>query len=216
MMNDEKTLNGLTITALVLGLLLVVGHTFMPKANPAKTKAAREREQIKMRAETRDARDRIAKLKEQNAVRVWEASASQMGPVLMSRVTGEARKAELKVIAFRPQRTEELAGLMKTPYVITLEGPYGKVVQFARDLETNEQRLSVTSIQCASSDGATDAVSATVNVVAFRVDPPAKKTEPEKETTDAKNPTQTSGKPVNKDEKPSSTPTTRPTTPSKP
>lgn len=209
MMNDEKTLNGLTITAIVIGLLMVLGHTFMPKANPAKTKAAREREQIKMRAETRDARDRIAKLKDQNAVRVWEASASQMGPMLMSRVTGEARKSELKVIAFRPQRTEELAGMIKTPYVISLEGPYGKVVQFARDLETNEQRLSVTNIQCASSDGATDAVSATVSVVAFRIDPPKKPTDPKAVTTDSKNMTQSSGESLNKSEKPTSTPTTR-------
>ena len=86
----------------------------------------------------------------------------------MSMLEKFARQNNLKIISFRPQRLEEEAGLERMPYQITLEGAFPKVISFVRTVETPATKIAVTNVQIASSDGASDAVTATISLVAYR------------------------------------------------
>lgn len=158
----------LTIAGLVACLLLVGFDQFGPKPSATRTGAARKREQVKLEGETAKLRDQVAILQVRNQTRLWSQTADQVGPTAMSMLEKFARQNNLKVISFRPQRLEEEAGLERLPYQITLEGAFPKVISFVRTVETPATKIAVTNVQIASSDGASDAVTATISLVAYR------------------------------------------------
>lgn len=98
---------------------------------------------------------------------IWTTSPDLIGPTALSAVTNLAKKHQLKLTAFRPQRTNTDAQLLRLPYTISLEGSYPNVVSFLSDLETPTNKLAVNLFQVASAEGANDQVAATIGVAAF-------------------------------------------------
>ena len=165
---NEQSWKIAAILAMVTAAGGLLFHLIMPIPKPAspQVKANQER---KIRATIEDKRDRVTKSKATIEKYVWSAKSDELGAQAMAYINKLAAKESLKVSAFRPQRTQEGMGLTSHPYLVSVEGQYPSVMKFVRTLETKGTKLAVTTVQVASSDGASDQVNATVGVTAFRL-----------------------------------------------
>lgn len=153
----------------VAGLLLIANFAFPVKPlGPAAVQNTRR---------DRAYDDSIEKLKlelatsrAKNATRLWTQAADEIAAATMSKVTSLAQARGLRVVAFRPQRVQEDTGIIRLPYQATLEGPFPQIIGFVQDLETSKFKTIVSTIQIASADGASDKVSSTIGLVAYRED----------------------------------------------
>lgn len=102
------------------------------------------------------------------AGRVWNEEAEEIGPKAMATATDLAKRFNLKLSSFRPQKIVLDGELERIPYVVALEGEYRDVVQFLNEIEMPATKLVLNSIQIASSDGASSVVRATIGLWALR------------------------------------------------
>jgi hypothetical protein len=114
--------------------------------------------------------------------RIWKGSSDSVSSQTLDKASTMAKTHGLHLTAFRPQKPDEQGELTRLVYVMTLEGPYPGLQAMVRELETPENRLSVHMVQVASSDEASDLVTATVGVSAF-----IEKTKPNSTNTQGQN-----------------------------
>jgi Tfp pilus assembly protein PilO len=119
--------------------------------------------------------DQIKDLKSKRAVlatsisaRLWTLPPDQIGPKALESITEFARREKLTLKAFRPQKANEVNGLMQLPYLIAIEGSYPGLMRFLNDLQTAELKVATSVVQLANTDPNSDLVSATIGVVAYR------------------------------------------------
>ena len=53
------------------------------------------------------------------------------------------------------------------PFLVTVEGPYPSVTLFCQDIDKQATKLAVNLIQIASSDAASNAVTASIGLIAY-------------------------------------------------
>lgn len=166
-MNQESTWVRATVIASILIVLMLVANFALPapKAKGAQDYFNKEKELSTQRLIAEKDKKEFADF---NAKKLWNLGPEALGPIAMGKVSNMAKASGLNMVAFRPQRTTAAGDLVRYGYQISLEGSFSKVIEFTRKLETPETRLAVVSLQVASTDGASDAVSATVGVVAYR------------------------------------------------
>jgi len=165
--------NGLLLAAMFALVGVLAFDQFVPPPKPAKRTIA----QVRTENQTRDEMDKLREeLKAAEAViasRVWTESPDIVGALALDRATNLAKASALNLSAFRPQKPTEEGELVRLPFVMTLEGSFAGVEKFVKNLETDANRLSVTLVQVASADGASDLVNATVGISAFIEKPKA-------------------------------------------
>lgn len=166
-MNQEKTLTAATLAAGLVIILMVIYQFVVPM--PV-TKGAEKylRDQTELALKSRIAIEKAEKLEKSNIARLWDLGPEALGPIAMSRVSNMAKSNNLSLVSFRPLRNASAGDLVRSGFTIALEGTFPKVIQFARKLETPETKLAVVSLQVTATDGASDNVSATVGVIAYR------------------------------------------------
>ncbi len=152
------------IASLVAGIVLL-----FPK-DPVRVSAAdqKRREMAIIEDASKVARQGEA-YAEQIQELTWVEQPEQVEPRALDIVSRVADRSRTKILGFRPQRTVLSGGLEQLPFLVTLEGSFPNILTTARDLGTRSNRLAVTSIQVASADAASDRVTATVGIVAFRL-----------------------------------------------
>lgn len=165
---NERGWKSLTVAIMVVMAALFAFQMFAPKPGSHKSLAQRAEEEAKAKRSIRDLRERVAKLQKANDDRLWKGSSDELGAGTMAFVSKAAAANGLKVIAFRPQRSEVVGELTRYAYLVALEGPFPRVVSFVDSIERPKTKMAVGSVQFSSADGATDRVSASVSVVAFR------------------------------------------------
>ncbi|MEQ1823757.1 MAG: hypothetical protein ABL949_14710 [Fimbriimonadaceae bacterium] len=165
-MSTMKTWNGVIAGAAIVMLGTCIYH-FIAETPMARIQAKKV-ELSKLQQENSKLFSSVSKLKKANGPRIWATSSETIGPSAMGKLTELARGLGLTLLSFRPQKPEDSGELEKFRYVISLEGSFPRVIEFARKAETPENRIAVDRIQIASKDGATDSVSATIGVVAYR------------------------------------------------
>ncbi|MEQ1936135.1 MAG: hypothetical protein ABL962_19950 [Fimbriimonadaceae bacterium] len=172
-MNTLKTWNGAIIAALAV-ITAAVLFEYLVETPMARVNSKRQ-EQLKLDTETKALFKEVTSLKKANAPRIWQTSAESVGPTAMGKMSVLARSLGLTMLSFRPQKPEETGDLDRYRYILAIEGSFPKVIEFTRKAETPETKIAVDRIQLASKDGATDNVSATIGVVAYRerLDPKA-------------------------------------------
>lgn len=164
----ENNYTQIAVAGLVICLGALCFDLFGPKPSASRSGAARKKEEVKLEADTKRLRKQVSELQIKNDERLWSEPIDEVGPKAMTLLESFARQNNLKVISFRPQRVEEEAGLERMPYQISLEGSFPKVISFVRSVETPTTKIAVTNVQIASVDGASDTVSATIGLVAYR------------------------------------------------
>ncbi len=166
-----KAETGASVAILLALLILVVTGLFMllvPKPTVAASAASKARSQ-------RDLEERVRKLEENKALttativtQVWAEPVEEIGPKALESITAYARTQKLKLMAFRPQKTVDVDGLVQLPFLISVEGSYPNIMKFVRQLEASNLRMGTSLVQVSSTDPNSDLVSATVGVVAYK------------------------------------------------
>ena len=166
-MNDERTWNAITVAAgaVIVGLIGYHLSVPMPRARGA-DKYLKDETQLAL--DQRVAVQKAEKQEAANTIRLWNLGAEALGPMAMARVSNMAKAHNLNMVSFRPQRGATAEDLVRSGFTIALEGSFPQVIQFARKLETPATKLAVVSLQVTSTDGASDQVTATIGVVAYR------------------------------------------------
>ncbi|MCC7434966.1 MAG: type 4a pilus biogenesis protein PilO [Methanoregulaceae archaeon] len=165
---SEKNWIALGYLAVVVAACMLAASFAFPIKSAGAVVATRAQEDRNLDASIETLRTEVSTLRAKNLMRLWTQPADEVAAATMAKVTSLAQGRNLKVIAFRPQRTVDDAGVVRLPYQVTLEGPFPQVIGFLQGLETSKFRAIVSTVQIASSDGATDKVTATIGVVAYR------------------------------------------------
>lgn len=164
----SKALLALAALALLSGLAAYVRPN-----KPSALTSSQKREQVqKANRDIEAEKARLDYLRRQVAAFTWRQKQEEIGPLALASVSQLARKHGLKLVTFRPQKTEQEKDLTRVPFLVALEGTYPDVAAFARDLENPKSKLALNMLQLNSSDGVTDRVNATVNVVAYSANLP--------------------------------------------
>jgi Tfp pilus assembly protein PilO len=164
---NEQSWRAATIVAMVLCVLLLAFHLFVPRQRLAANTARHQADELKLMQEVKDLRDRVSLMQTVNATHVSQGPGDSVGAEAMATVSNLAKTSNLKLIAFRPQRPQIDGVLTRNAYLAALEGPYPNVVRLVNTIEKSSKKLAVQSMQLASADGATDKVTASVTVVAY-------------------------------------------------
>lgn len=164
----EKNWMTVGYLAVVVAVGMLIAHFAFPIRSAGNIVATRAKEDRTLDASIASLREEVTTLRAKNLTRLWTQPADEVAAATMAKVTTIAQGRGLKVIAFRPQRTQDDNGVARLPYQATLEGPFPQVIGFLQDLETSKFRAIVSTVQIASADGASDKVSATIGIVAYR------------------------------------------------
>ncbi len=172
---NERTWNQVALGAIVVMAGILIVTLLMPVPRVRIINKARSQEEAKLRSDIGRLRDEVAAMRVKNQKRLWSQPADQVAAAAMAKVTEIALSKSLKVLAFRPQRTADDNGITRHPFQVSLDGSFVQVLGFVRALETPNLKLPVVTVQLAAADGATDRVTATIGIVAYRERLEAKK-----------------------------------------
>lgn len=164
----EKNWLAVSYAAVVVAGLLLVAHFAFPVKRVGASPAQNTKRDQQYDDSIEKLRLELTTSRAKNATRLWTQAADEIAAATMAKVTSLAQSRGLRVVAFRPQRIQEDTGIIRLPYQATLEGPFPQIMGFVQDLETSKFKTIVSTIQIASADGASDKVSSTIGLVAYR------------------------------------------------
>lgn len=159
-------------SVLAVSMLLLAGAALydrlvpIPKADLSPQ--ARKARQDKVISEVQVLDKQADEAKLQLLTQIWKEDPEAIGPATMEKITRSAKANGLVIGSFRPQKPVEEPPLTRFPYMVSVDGTYLGVLAFVRDLENPGNKIVVNSIQIASADGASSAVTATISIWAFR------------------------------------------------
>jgi hypothetical protein len=160
------------LSAVVLvGTLIYV--LFVPAPSSAGIVKGRELSRRRVLQEIADASLRAGEAVKVNRPRLWTGDPESVTAKVLAQVTEEARLRSLKVTAFRPQRPMVFESVTELPYSVQVSGAYPKVRAVAAALDKTGEKLVLRSVQVASADAATSAVTATFGLSAYVSTAPA-------------------------------------------
>jgi hypothetical protein len=171
---QEATAAGISIVAIIiLAASLVWMLTPVPSRNDVNS--GRLGQVRRYQAETAGLIKQAAEAQAKIDPLLWSGTSEEIGPKALASVTKLAKARKIRILAFRPQKPIDMGGLTQIPFSLSIDGTYPNTMQLVKDLETTDAKLAVSLVQVAASDGATDQVTASINVVAYvKTAPPAK------------------------------------------
>ncbi|MBS1706509.1 MAG: type 4a pilus biogenesis protein PilO [Armatimonadetes bacterium] len=167
-LEGPRLTQALAYFAVVLAFAMLAWHWMSPVPTSAKIIQTKFNEQTKILDETKKVRDQIAERRAVVEKFVWKLPEDQISSKSLDIVTTNALERGLKVVSFRPQRTDNMGSLSAVSALVTLEGPFTNVMAFADSLGTEETRLAVKTIQVNAADEKTGYVTASVGIVAYK------------------------------------------------
>lgn len=123
---------------------------------------------VVLQRDVRDLRGRVESLRAEKDKVLWQVGDDQIGPATLAKVSDVAKKAGVRLTSFRPQRVQEEGDLVRLSFVVAVDGGFPALARFLRDMENSDRRLAVSSVQISAADGATDRVTASVGLIAYR------------------------------------------------
>lgn len=180
--NNVKTWN-LACGACLLAIVAIAAYDFFtPKPNLAKARKAAGETQRSLTLKVESNRKALADNEMRLASFTWKIPPDEVGSALLAKITDLAKKHNVKVGNFRPSRPNALDKLMVLGFDLSLNGSATDTSDFLKEFELPENLVSIQSYQLTNADGASDAVNATVKIIAIvQVQEKEKKT-PEKPT----------------------------------
>ena len=156
---------------IVFSLVILAGTLFymllVPAPSAAGVAKGRQISHRKIQDEIDSARARVKELEAAARPRQWQGNADTVTAAVLGQLTAQANRRALKITAFRPQRAQVLEGIAELPFSVQISGPYPAVRDVVTSLDTPGSRLALRSVQVASSDAATSAVTATLGLSAY-------------------------------------------------
>jgi Tfp pilus assembly protein PilO len=159
-----KVLLGLAVALLAVALAVVL---FVPRPTTNGLAGRLQRDTLRAQIAIKDAKKSSADAEARVKETTWTGDPKQIPPAALAKVSTLATQRGLKLVAFRPQRTNEAGVFRQLPFLVTVEGPYPSITKFCQDIDQPSSRLAVDLIQIASADAASNAVTASVGLVAY-------------------------------------------------
>jgi Tfp pilus assembly protein PilO len=164
---EDPTAAIITASAIVL---MVASLAFMFLVEKPTSRAATKKQDdriFKARLERQTSEQQLALSEAYIGSHTWAGNVEDISPAALAMVTSRANARGLRLLSFRPQRTTDGADVAQLPFQATVEGTYPTVMEFIRDLETEANRLVVSSIMISSTDASSDRVTASIGLSAF-------------------------------------------------
>ena len=95
----------------------------------------------------------------------WKVSPDQVGPEVLTSLTRLASKHKVKLSNFRPGKVTQADTLQLVQFDANVAGSYVNASEFLRAVELPENLLILQSVQLSNSDGITDDVNVTLNLI---------------------------------------------------
>ena len=175
MINFKRRDDVLPSSLILVSILLLLGTllymVLVPVPSAKGLAKGRDLSRHKIMDEIKTARERADDLEKINKNYIWNDTADSVTASVLNTVTDQARRKALKMTAFRPQRPQALETLTELPFSVQLSGPYPAVQQVVAALNSPKNKIALRSIQMASADGASSAVTATLAFSAYTVLP---------------------------------------------
>jgi Tfp pilus assembly protein PilO len=158
----------LIFMAAIALLLASIGFlTLVPKPSSSGLAAKLRRDKLDLAEKAKNAHTQSQLSNGDVAKQTWTGDSQQIPPIALDKLSKLALSRGLKLVAFRPQRPNEGGLFTQLPFLLTVDGPYPKVVQFAADIDHGNYRLAVNMVQIASSDAASNDVTASIGLIAY-------------------------------------------------
>jgi Tfp pilus assembly protein PilO len=164
---DEGLASGLILLSILILLGSLTVMLFVPKPTTAGIVAGRDRSRRTIEEEIERAKERAKEIQAAVQPRLWTGTPESITASVLAQLTKEAAGRKLQIGAFRPQRPQMLTGVTELPFSVQVSGPYPVVRAFMTALDASGSKITLRSVQIASSDAATNAVTATLGISAF-------------------------------------------------
>lgn len=168
--NTVKTWNAVAIITLLALLGLAIADILIPKPRVADLHRKMGREQSQLKIAVSEAQRQLD-AGDPSATLVWDTTAESITPSLLNKVNSVANGHKVKVKAFRPQKSETKEDIVRLPYLVIAEGSFVQVASFVRSLESGDLKAGVSQVQISAQGGDSDAVNATIGLVAYSKPP---------------------------------------------
>lgn len=165
---------GTTVAAMlgVLGLAAVLAYMlFVPPPSEVNDTQRQLQEQKEIVKAVDDAKVKLASANTVILKQTWAVPIPDVESTTLSKLSSLARSNGVKLTGLRPQRQTLAGELEALPFVLSAEGSFPNVMAFVKAVENPENRLAVSLVQLSSSEGNSDKVTATVGLMAFRLEP---------------------------------------------
>lgn|GEM_PF-4462441 len=156
-----------SIVATVVMIGCVAFDRLVPVQSPAQVAEKRRAEVARLRLDSKNARDKISESRTIVEDLLWLAETDEIVAQAMAVIDGLATKNQVKVQAFRPQRTLTDAEIDRLPFSVVVRGPFPRVLNLVRSLQAPGTMLALTSVFLTAADGETDTVTTTIGVTGF-------------------------------------------------
>lgn len=103
--------------------------------------------------------------------RLWKGDGEAVTAAVLGQLTRQANQSGVQLTAFRPQKLQRLDGVAELPFSVQVTGSYPKVRALVAALDASTSKLVLRSFQFASTDGASNAVTATLGVSSYFLPP---------------------------------------------
>lgn len=168
---DDILPSSLILAAILLLLGTLLYMVLVPVPSAAGMAKGRTLSRNKITDEISKAKTRANELEKANKAYLWNDTADGVTAKVLNTITAQAKSKSLKMAAFRPQRPQALETLTELPFSVQISGPYPAVRAVISTLNTPKSKIALKSIQIASADGASSAVTATIAFSAYTVLP---------------------------------------------
>lgn len=167
--NKDEALPNLLMILAILTLLGGLGYMlFVPRPTVAGLAAGKARSQRQIEGEIDKAKDSSREAKAAAAPRLWTGSPETITASVLAQLTTEANRRKVQVGAFRPQRVQPLVGITELPFSLQISGAYPAVREFIASLDAASGKIVLRSVQLASADAGSSAVTATLGVSVYK------------------------------------------------
>jgi Tfp pilus assembly protein PilO len=164
---DEGLASGLILLSILILIGSLVVMLFVSKPTTAGIVAGRDRSRRTIEEEIEKAKARTKEIQVAVQPRLWTGNPEAITASVLAQLTKEAAGRKLQIGAFRPQRPQALPGVTELPFTVQVSGPYPVVRSFMASLDASGSKIALRSVQIASSDAATNAVTATLGISTF-------------------------------------------------
>jgi Tfp pilus assembly protein PilO len=168
--------SGLAIAGM-LGLAVSAVNLYFVTPNNKRTLAKETKSKTsEMMNRYKQAKEDIELTKSKVGLHLWEARVDDVTPVALAKISRMSKTNQVTLVSFRPQKPTEGTVLVQQPYVLTVDGPFTNVANLIDAIEKSDNRLAVSQIQFAATEGESDVVSAQIGLIAYlnRKEAPAK------------------------------------------
>jgi len=168
--NKDEVLPSALIVFSVVVLLVSLGALLIPMLSPEKgLSRGRDRSRLEIQKQIKVSEESTLEATTKARPRLWSGDTDAVTAAVLAQLTRQSNQQALVLTAFRPQKPQALEGVAELPFTVQVAGSYAKVRAFVAGLDVSNTKLAVRSFQFASTDGATDAVTANVSFCAYVV-----------------------------------------------